>query len=43
MIAQLTALREFPDGGMERWNLGRAWQIPWGEEMEQRVQGDQDS
>ena len=42
MIAQLTALSKFPDGGMERWNLGRIWQIPWGEELEQRVQGYQD-
>lgn len=26
--AQPTALRDFPDGGMERWNLGRASKIP---------------
>lgn len=37
MIAQRTALREFPHGGTEKWNLCRAWQIPWGEEIEQRV------
>lgn len=43
MIAQLTALREFLDGGTEKWNLCRAWQIPCGEEMKQRVYGDQDS
>ena len=33
MHAQPTALRDFPDGDMERWNLGRAWQIPWVEKL----------
>ena len=42
-LSQLIALGLFPGYSIGRKNPGGAWQTPWDEEMELRVQGDQSS